>query len=697
MRSILTRQFLFAFLVSTIFMVAGCSKGNSQTGDKQTNQEQSNQGQTKQDHSSQAHSAKADKSKKTHQHDKKYTNELVNETSPYLLMHAHNPVNWHGWNEATLAKAKKEDKAIFLSIGYSSCHWCHVMENESFVDEEIAKFLNENFICIKVDREERPDVDEIYMHALSEIKPGGGGWPLSMFMTPDTKPFFGGTYWPARDGDRGARMGFLSIVKRVDEHYRNNRAAINKDAEVVTKRTVAALGARGATNLPLQKSWNNETIDHMRANFDAAYGGFGFSAINPNRPKFPEPSNLFFFIDQIKNNPDETKQALAKNMLVKTCEGMMMGGIYDHLGGGFHRYSVDRFWHIPHFEKMLYDNGQLATVYAEAYALTGREEFKNVVEGILSFVDRELVADSGGIYSALDADSEGEEGKFYRWELKEIKEALTAEEYKLFASIYGLNEEPNFEDEYYAPQLNRLMSSHAKEKSLSLAELEGKLQVIRTKLFDVRSKRVRPLLDSKILTAWNGLMIRGYADAGRILKNEDYVKTAAKAAEFALQELVNEKGHLYRTHTQGKARLNAYVIDYACLIDSLIALHRATGESMWLKEADALQAIQDDLFWDEEGGGYFYTSKDHEVLLARSKRTVDGAIPSGNSLSAANLIYLSRELVAGRTDADEALRNKAAAYREKSNRTLKASAAILMRAPHAAPRMLISTSEFLRK
>lgn len=274
---------------------------------------------------------------------------------------------------------------------------------------------------------------------------------------------------------------------------------------------------------------------------------------------------------------------------------------------------------------------------------------------------------------------------------------MTAEEYKLFASIYGLNEEPNFEDEYYAPQLNRLMSSHAKEKSLSLAELEGKLQVIRTKLFDVRSKRVRPLLDSKILTAWNGLMIRGYADAGRILKNEDYVKTAAKAAEFALQELVNEKGHLYRTHTQGKARLNAYVIDYACLIDSLIALHRATGESMWLKEADALQAIQDDLFWDEEGGGYFYTSKDHEVLLARSKRTVDGAIPSGNSLSAANLIYLSRELVAGKTDADEALRNKAAAYREKSNRTLKASAAILMRAPHAAPRMLISTSEFLEK
>ncbi|MFK7768657.1 MAG: thioredoxin domain-containing protein [Mariniblastus sp.] len=685
----LTRQFLFAFVLSAIFVAAGCSRGNTQTDDKSGDKEQSKQAGSKQEESGQGHAGHGDK---------KYTNALVNETSPYLLMHAHNPVNWYGWNEATLAQAKKEDKAIFLSIGYSSCHWCHVMERESFLDEEIAKFLNENFICIKVDREERPDVDEIYMHALMEIKPGRGGWPLSMFMTPDAKPFYGGTYWPARDGDRGASNGFLTIVKKVDEHYRNNRLLVNKDAEMVAARTKKALSARSAKKLPIQKSWLNETIDRLSSSFDAAYGGFGFSATNPNQPKFPEPSNLFFFIDQIKNNPDDAKKTIAKNMLVKTCEGMMMGGIYDHLGGGFHRYSVDRFWHIPHFEKMLYDNGQLATVYAEAYELTGREEFKRVVEGILKFVDRELIAESGGIYSSLDADSEGEEGKFYRWELKEIKEALSNDEYTLFAEIYGLNNPPNFEGEYYAPLLNRMMSDHAKEKSTSLSELESKLEPIRKKLFDIRAKRVRPLLDTKILTAWNGLMIRGYADAGRILKNDSYVETAAKAADFALKNLTNAEGRLYRTHTDGEARLNAYVIDYACLVDALIAIHKATGDAKWLNEADKLQTIQDDLFWDEEGGGYFYTSKNHEVLLARSKRTVDGAMPSGNSISASNLIYLSQALVKNAADGinQEALTKKADAYRNQSNRTLLASAEILMRAPHAAPRMLISTKEFIK-
>ena len=615
----------------------------------------------------------------------KYTNSLAQESSPYLLMHAHNPVKWYAWNDETLALAKQQDKPIFLSIGYSSCHWCHVMERESFLDEEIAKFLNENFICIKVDREERPDVDEIYMNALFEIRRGGGGWPLSMFLNSEAKPFFGGTYWPARDGDRGAQNGFLSIVQKVQNAYLNNREQIEKDANLVTERTKASLvGLKPLKGLPIQKSWSSEGIKVFSSNFDRRFGGFSFSATNPNMPKFPEPSNLLFLIDQIKRskNPDDAETVLAKKMLVVTCEKMMMGGMYDHLGGGFHRYSVDRYWMIPHFEKMLYDNGQLASVYAETYKLTGNDEFKHVVEGILSFVNRELMASNGGIYSSLDAESEGEEGKFYRWDLEEIKSILTEEEYNLFASIYRLNEAPNFEQEYYAPQLGKTMTEHAKERSMSLIDLEAKLTPIRKKLFDVRSKRIRPLLDTKILTAWNGLMIRGYADAGRILESDEYLQTAIKAAEFAMAKLADADGRLFRTYTDGTAKLNGYVIDYACLIDGLIALHRATNDQKWLDSANKLQAKQNELFWDEAGGGFFYTSKDHEVLLARSKRTSDGAMPGGNSVSAGNLFYLGQQL-------------KNEDYTSKAKQTVLTASTVLTRAPHAAPRMLITAEEFV--
>ena len=614
-----------------------------------------------------------------------HTNALAKETSPYLLMHAHNPVNWFAWNEATLAKAKQDDKPIFLSIGYSSCHWCHVMERESFLDDEIAKFLNDNFICIKVDREERPDVDEIYMTALLEIRQGGGGWPLSMFMTPEAKPFFGGTYWPPRDGDRGARLGFLSILKKVHEHFLEHRDRIEEDARVVTVRTRNALADRQPVDgLPIQKSWAGETVDQLAASFDSQFGGFGFSNADPNKPKFPEPSNLYFLLDQIRRStdPKDPQTDMAKKMLVTTCERMMMGGIYDHLGDGFHRYSVDRYWKIPHFEKMLYDNGQLATVYAEVYQLTGREEYRNVVEGILSFVDRELVAPSGGIYSSLDAESEGEEGKFYRWKLPEIKAVLDQQEYALFAAVYGLNDPPNFEGEYYAPQLSKPLSNHATERSLSLSELESKLVPIRKKLLDVREKRVRPLLDTKILTAWNGLMIRGYADAGRILENERYVQTAARAADFALANLIDQQGRLRRTHTDGKARLNGYVIDYACLIDGLIGLHQASGDARWLDAAERLQKKQDELFWDDTGG-YFYTSSDHEALLARSKRSRDGAMPSGNSVSAGNLFYLGEKL-----NREE--------YKTRAKQTVLSASAVLTRAPHAAPRMLITAAKFVK-
>lgn len=619
----------------------------------------------------------------TSAHPPSHENALSKETSPYLLMHAHNPVNWYAWNDETLALAKTSGKPIFLSIGYSSCHWCHVMERESFLDQEIADFLNENFICIKVDREERPDVDEIYMNALQVIRSGGGGWPLSMFMTPEAKPFFGGTYWPARDGDRGASMGFLTIIQKVMDAYQNNRDAIIQDSELVSERTRELLaGLEPTAGLPIQAAWPANTIEKLSASFDNRYGGFGYNALNPNRPKFPEPSNLFFLIDYLQQNPNATEESRdqASKLLVKTCEGMLKGGIYDHLGGGFHRYSVDRFWHIPHFEKMLYDNGQLATVYAETYQLTGKEEFRNVANGILAFVSRELAAPGGGFYASLDAESEGIEGKFYRWDLKEVEAALTSQEYELFSKLYRLDEPPNFEDEFYAPQLKLMLSEHATARESTLGELESQLIPIRKKLFDIRAERERPLLDTKILAAWNGLMIRGYADAGRIFKNSDHIKKAEDAANFILEKMVSDDGRLYRTYTDGQARLNAYLIDYACVIDGLISIHRATGNPKWIDAANQLQKTQDDLFWDEKGG-YFYTSKDHEQLIARSKRASDGAMPGGNSVSAANLHYLGTNL-------------KQDTYLERSEQTVLAASAILTRAPHAVPRMVITASKF---
>ena len=626
----------------------------------------------------------AQSQKDQHKGQHKHTNELAKESSPYLLMHAHNPVNWYAWNDATLAKAKKEDKPIFLSIGYSSCHWCHVMERESFLDEEIAKFLNENYICIKVDREERPDVDEIYMQALMEIRRGGGGWPLSMFMMPDTKPFFGGTYWPARDGDRGARLGFLSIATKVADTYRNNRKAIQKDADIITARTKSSLEGQSQSNgLPIQKSWIKKTQDNLAATYDPQYAGFGYSASQPDRPKFPQPTNLFFLANKLRQSKEQDADSdSARKMLIGTCERMMMGGIYDHLGGGFHRYSVDRYWKIPHFEKMLYDNGQLASVYSEVYGLTQREEFRYVIEGTLDFVTRELVAQSGGIYSSLDAESEGVEGKFYRWELDEIKATLSDSEYELFAAIYGLNDPPNFEEKYYAPQLKKKITDVAAERSTDLAKLESELVPIRKKLFDAREKRIRPLLDTKILTAWNGLMIRGFADGGRILKKPEYVQTGAKAADFALANLVDKDGRLFRTHSDGKAKLNGYLIDYACLIDGLIALHRADGNQKWLDAAKRLQQKQDELFWDEKNGGYFYTSKDHETLLVRSKRVYDNAMPAGNSVAATNLLYLAQEL-------DDS------AMKEQARKTVLSASSILTRAPQAAPWLVIAAEELI--
>lgn len=614
---------------------------------------------------------------------KKFTNRLAKETSPYLLLHAHNPVDWYPWGEEALAKAKKENKLIFLSVGYSSCHWCHVMERESFLDEEIAALLNKHYVCIKVDREERPDVDTIYMTAV-QLLTRRGGWPMSVFLTPDAQPFFGGTYFPARDGDRGASIGFFTLLQRVEEIWEKEPQKVQDDAKTLTAAVKSELdGRRPAAIAPLSAKLLPGVQAALDAEYDAKYGGFGFSPTNPLRPKFPEPSNLVFLLDQIENKrgtPEEIERA--RELVSGTLTRMEMGGIRDHLGGGFHRYSVDRFWRIPHFEKMLYDNGQLASVYAEAYAITGREDFRRVVEELVEFVLREMTDDGGAFVAALDAESEGEEGKFYRWEKDAAQSALSQVEWTLFSSVYGLDGEPNFDDLYYAPQLSKPLAEIAASQKTTEGKLEAQLAPIRAKLLAERNKRPRPLTDTKILTSCNGLMIRGLADAGRVLKNERYVKVAGKAADFVLAKLRTPDGRLLRTYGQGQARLNAYLPDYAFLVDGLLALHKASGEKKWLTAADELTSVQVKLFWDETHGGFFFTSGDHESLLARGKDPVDGAQPSGNSVSADNLVRLAVLL-----DKPE--------YLDKARRTIQSVSGLLETSPTAAPRMAVALGALL--
>jgi uncharacterized protein len=612
-------------------------------------------------------------------------NHLKNETSLYLLMHVKNPVDWYPWGPEALAKAKKENKVIFLSIGYSSCHWCHVMEHESFMDEEIAAFLNQHFVCIKVDREERPDIDGIYMqslHIFNQLAQNrrGGGWPLSMFLTPEGQPFFGGTYFAARDGDRGPSMGFLTLIGKIKDVWKDDPVAIKKDAATITDFTKRSM--EGVLNVPqpLDAEFPSEIYAALEQQFDADHGGFGFDPANPARPKFPEPSNLLFLVDRIQRGGDDAETC--RKMLATSLDHMAQGGIRDHLWGGFHRYSVDRFWHIPHFEKMLYDNGQLATVYAEAYALNKTPSYRQVVEEMVVFLRAEMTSPEGAFYTALDADSEGEEGKFYRWTKEELEEALPNDESReLFFAVYDIDSPPNFEEEFYAPQLAKTMASIAEDRGVEEADLEKQLQPIRRKLFEIRAKRERPLTDEKILTSWNGLMIRGLADAGRLLEKPEYIDHAVAAADFVLKSLRTEDGRLQRTYAKGAAKLNAYLNDYAFLSYGLIGLHKATGDKKWLDAAREITDKQIDLFWDEKGKGFYFTSDDHELLLARAKNPTDGAQPSGNSIAALNLVYLAKA-------ANEP------SYREYAKETVEAMRGLNNdRYPSAAPLLGIATAE----
>ncbi|MDX1945340.1 MAG: thioredoxin domain-containing protein [Pirellulaceae bacterium] len=601
-------------------------------------------------------------------------NRLAKETSPYLLQHAHNPVDWFPWGEEALAKAKAEKKLIFLSIGYSSCHWCHVMERESFHDKEIAALLNKHFVCIKIDREERPDIDAIYMTALqvySQLAGEGrrGGWPLSMFLTPEAEPFVGGTYFPARDGDRPGAPGFLTVLTKIQEIWTKSPDRVREDAKTITKYTKAELEGRRAAPLVVLEELAAPVQKGLDDQYDPKYGGFGWGP-NPRQPKFPEPSNLVFLLDRASRGQDER----AKEMLVGTLMWMSLGGIRDHLGGGFHRYSTDRYWAIPHFEKMLYDNGQLAGVYAAGYELTGREDFARVCRELCDFLIREMQDQSGGFVTAFDADSEGEEGKFYRWDRAEVEKALSADEFQLFSEVYGLDGNPNFEEHYYVPQLSRPLAETAAARKLTEADLEKQLAPLRQKLLAIRAGRPHPLTDTKLLTADNGLAIGGLADAGRILKEPRYVQAAEKAADFVLTKLRDDQGRLKRTFSAGKARLNAYLNDYAFLVDGLLRLHQATGNAKWLAAAEALTQKQIELFTDATGGGFFFTSSDHEALLARGKEVVDSALPAGNSVAADNLIRLAVAL-------------KKPEYLPLAGKTILAAATVMQNSPTAAPRM----------
>ena len=616
-------------------------------------------------------------------------NRLAKESSPYLLQHAHNPVDWYPWGDEALERAKNEKKMIFLSVGYAACHWCHVMERESFEDKQIAKFLNDNFVCIKVDREERPDIDQIYMTAV-QIMSGRGGWPMTVLMTSDAKPIFGGSYFPARDGDRAGLPGFLTIVRKAMQLWTNDRTELKLQADKISEALKASMA--NSESIPADTELDrdsvrtllNETQQRLSAGFDATHGGFNYVESNPNRPKFPEPSNLVFLLERSKrfSIAKEDRDA-ANGMLTKTLDAMAGGGVYDHLGGGFHRYSTDRFWRIPHFEKMLYDNGQLAQLYANAFDATGRAEYRMVAEGICDFVIRELSAPGGAFYASLDADSEGEEGKFYRWELEEVGSmAKSINGLKLFSEVYGFTSPPNFDGKYFAPQPGKSLTQVAEEKNLSVDALVLALGESKKSLFEARAKRARPPTDVKVLTSWNGLMIAGLADAGRILKREDYVQAASKAAEFVLRELKNKDGRLLRSHALGQSKLLGYLDDYAFLVHGLLRLHKATQDDKWLEQAIALTGTQIQFFRNEQTGGFYYTASDHAELIARFQDPIDGVIPSGNSITASNLLYLT--YIAKRPEFGEPLR-----------RVLLSSLSLLGKNPRGATMMSAQLGNWL--
>ncbi len=557
-------------------------------------------------------------------------NRLIEEKSPYLLQHAFNPVDWHPWGEEAFHKAKMEDKPVFLSIGYSTCHWCHVMERESFEDQIVASILNSKFVPVKVDREERPDIDSIYM-AVCQMISGSGGWPLTVILKPDKKPFFAGTYFPRET--RYGRTGLIDLLDKVTSLWSTRRSEIEASAEQITQALNETPGIKDQATL--STSLLDEAFNQFSERYDPLHGGFGSS------PKFPSPHNLMFLLHYFVN----TGEAKALEMAEMTLISMRLGGIYDHLGDGFHRYSTDEEWRLPHFEKMLYDQAMLMYAYAEAMKITGNSFHADVIAGIFSYLKRELRSSQGGYFSAEDADSEGEEGKFYVWTYDELKE-LHGDEFEEFSSIFPVDEHGNFVDRVrggftgenviYLPEPLETMASRM---NLELSHLIERVEYFKRKLLEVRIKRVRPHLDDKILTDWNGLLMAALARAGRYTRNQEYIDEAISISDF-IQKNLTVNGHLLHRYRDGEAGINGFLDDYAFCSLGLIELYKATFNASYLEIANHYTGVLLYQFWDKKHGGFYFSSEKAEVLPARWRDVYDGAMPSGNSVMLKVLLSL---------------------------------------------------------
>ncbi len=553
------------------------------------------------------------------------TNRLAGESSPYLLLHRHNPVDWYPWGREALERARREDRPIFLSVGYSTCYWCHVMERESFSDPETAELMNREFVNVKVDREERPELDEIYM-AATQILTRHGGWPNSVFLTPELEPFFAGTYFPP--ADRSGLPGFRTVLRSLAEAWKTRRRDVQKQAASVAaamrrfleERTLPAAGPPAAGEAA------ERALADLERSFDPQWGGFG------GAPKFPSPSNLFLLLELAGERPR------AAEMLEVTLDRMARGGIYDQLGGGFHRYATDREWKIPHFEKMLYDNGLLLEVYALEWRRRADPEAERVIRETAAFLARELTAPEGAFWSALDAETDGREGAFYAWSREQLRAALGEEGLGFLAPLYGFDGPPFFEGEYVL-HLPRPLAEQAERRRKSREELLAEIAPLRARLFEVRARRKRPLTDDKILADWNGTAIAGLALAGEVLGDEGLVGQAARAAEFVLATMRPAGGPLIHSWRDGRAGPRAFLSDYAFLVRGLLALHRATGDGSWLEAAAGLAAEQGERLGDPAGG--FFVAEESADVLFRSKEVFDGAMPGANAVAVLNLLELA--------------------------------------------------------
>jgi uncharacterized protein YyaL (SSP411 family) len=598
----------------------------------------------------------------------KKPNRLIREKSPYLLQHAYNPVDWYPWSDEAFEKAKAQDEPVFVSIGYSSCHWCHVMEKECFDDEEVAKLMNETFVCIKVDREERPDLDGAYM-TVCQVMGRSCGWPLNIIMTPDKSPFFAASYIPKNS--RFGTTGMMELVPQINKVWRTRRSELETIGEDI-KHSIEALEKR-TPEKELGEDELRDAYEKLVVKFDAENGGFGHA------PKFPTPHKLLFLLRYW----NRTKEKTALEMVDKTLRSMRLGGIFDQVGFGFHRYSTDAQWLVPHFEKMLYDQALLALAYTEAYQATGAGKFKLTAKEVLEYVLRDLASPEGGFYSAEDADSEGEEGKFYLWTEPEVRKILSLEDADLAVTLFGVKIEGNYDESTQRRNgknilhLAKPLEQVASESNLTLDELILKLGKIRNVLFETRKKRVRPEKDGKILADWNGLMIAALARASQVFGEQKYLQTAVKASNFVLEKMKAENGTLYHRYAKGEKAIDGFLGDYAFLVWGLIEIYEACFEDKYLQTALELTKTMIARFWDEKDGGFYFTAEGAEQVIRRRKEAYDGALPSGNSVALLNLLRLAR--LSGDS-----------VYEEKASRTSKAFSGEVKRTPAAHTFMLLA-------